>query len=215
MKNQEAMKFFESLTQEGKNNPNVVKLAHNTDYTGIDANFILNYCNPDTRILDIATGTGLIVNKVYDKVGYIECVEPYEQFTKFIVKSDNINIVNKSVFDYETNQHFDLITLFGFMQYVGENEAKIVYKKCYDYLQKSGTIIVKQQFGINEDVNVSGYSQEQKTDYYSQYRHIDKEIRMLRETGFDNIKKVDIYPPEASRWDNTHFWAIVGNKKTR
>lgn len=215
MNNKDAMGFYETLTVNGANNPNVVKLAHNTDYTGLDADFILKYATKSSKILDVATGTGLIVNKMYDKVGYVECVEPYEQFTKFIAKSDNIHIVNKTIFEYDTKQRFDLVSLFGFMHYVNEQEAKEIYKKCYRFLTTSGILIVKNQFGINEDVNVSGYSQEQKANYYAQYRHIDKEIKILKDTGFENVQKFDIYPPEANRWNNTKFFAVVGNKRLR
>jgi len=215
MNNKDAMTFFKGLACSEKNSPNVVKLAHNTDYTDLDAAFILKYSNQKSKILDIGTGTGLIVNKIYDKVGYVECVEPYKEFTKFINKSDNIKIVNKNVFEYQTKQKFDLITLFGFMQYFIELEAIQIYKKCYNLLNKSGIIIIKNQFGITKDVNVSGYSQEQKSDYFSQYRHIDKEKKILTESGFNNIEYFDIYPPEANRWDNTKFFAIVGNKKLR
>ena len=30
--------------------------------------------------------------------------------------------------------------------------------------------------------------------------------------GYKNIEIVDIYPPEANRWDNTHFYSIVAEK---
>ncbi len=215
MDNKNAMMFFKKLTQKPDNRPSVVKLAHNTDYTNLDARFILKYSNPGSNILDIATGTGLIINKIYDKVGYIECIEPYKEFSKFIVKSDNVKVVNENIFQYETKQRFDLITLFGFMHYVNEKEAKQIYKKCYDFLNESGTIIIKNQFGITQDVNVSGYSQEQKMDYYAQYRFINKEKAILNELGFRDVEHFDIYPPEANRWDNTKFFAIVARKREK
>ena len=98
------------------------------------------------------------------------------------------------------------------MHYVERSEAIKIYKKCYNFLKEHGKIIIKNQFGVNDDVLVAGYSEEQKTDYYAQYRHIDKEINLLKEIGFKNVEKIDIYPPEANRWNNTHFWAIVGEK---
>ena len=215
MNNQQAMSFFKGLTHKAQNNPNVVKLAHNTDYTNLDAQFILKYSRSDSKILDIASGTGLIINKIYDKVGYIECIEPYPDFSKFIVKSDNVKVVNKNIFQYTTNQHFDLITLFGFMHYVNEEEARQIYKKCYDFLTPDGTIIVKNQFGITQDVNISGYSQENKADYYAQYRFIGKEKSILTELGFGDVEHFDIYPPKANRFDNTKFFAVVGKMKIR
>ena len=58
-------------------------------------------------------------------------------------------------------------------------------------------------------MNISSYSEEQKTDYYSQYRQVDKEIRIIKEQGFSNVLLTDIYPKEANRWENTHFYAIT------
>ena len=212
MKNSNALIFFEQMSKKISNNPQSVKLAANVDFTYIDASFILEYANRKSSILDIGTGTGLIINKIYKKVKYIECVEPYKNFTKFINKSSNIKIINKTIYDYDTDKSFDIVTMFGFMHYVGEYEAIKIYEKCFKFLKYAGKIIVKNQFGIKEDVNVAGYSEEQKTNYFAQYRHIDKEIKILNNAGFKNIQIFDIYPPEANRWHNTHFYAITAEK---
>jgi len=50
---------------------------------------------------------------------------------------------------------------------------------------------------------------ELKTNYYSEYRHIKKEMKMLQEAGFNSIDIIDIYSPEFNRWDNTHFYALI------
>ena len=71
-------------------------------------------------------------------------------------------------------------------------------------------VIVKNQFGINKDVTIGGgYSLELESEYITQYRFIDKEINMLYQAGFQSVQCCDIYPPEANRWDNTHFYALV------
>lgn len=74
-----------------------------------------------------------------------------------------------------------------------------------------GKIIIKNQFGIDKDVTINKYSTEQKAHYYSQYRHIDKEIKILKTLGYKNPTKFDIYPSEGNRWNNTHFYAIVAS----
>jgi len=212
MKNSEALKFFHHMATAKECNPQSVKLAHNTDYTSIDATFILQYADKNSSVLDIGSGTGLTINKIYDKVQTIECVEPFKRFTDFITNSDNVIIHNCNVYDYETTKVFDVVTLFGVMHYFSEDEVIKVYKKCYGLLKKGGIIIVKNQFGIHETVEVSGYSEENKTNYYSSYRKLDEEMDILKNIGFENIEVHDIYPPEANRWDNTHFYAIVGRK---
>ena len=213
MKNEDALKFFENMSQNAKKNPNCVKLAKNTDFTDIDANFILKYADKTSDILDIGTGTGLIVNKIYNKVNYIECLEPFKNFSKYIVQNENIKVVNKNIFEYKTDKIFDLITIFGSMHYFNREEAESIYSVAYKLLKSNGVLIIKNQFGVNEDVTVQGYSEEQKTDYFAQYRYIEKEIKLLENLCFKNVEKFDIYPSEANRWQNTHFYAIVANKK--
>ncbi len=112
MKNSEALNFFKQLS-ERTDNPQSVKLAGNTDFTDIDASFILKYAGYKSELLDIGTGTGLIINKIYKKIKYIECVEAYTEFTKFIINSPNIKIINKNIFDYYTDKYFDIVTLFA------------------------------------------------------------------------------------------------------
>lgn len=213
MKNAEALNFFHNMASAKDCTAQSVKLAHNTDYTHIDAEFILKYAGKDSSILDIGSGTGLIVNKIYDKVKSIDCIEPFKRFSDFIIKSNSITINNCNIFDYQTTKTFDVITLFGVMHFFSENEVIQIYKKCYTLLKKGGVIIIKNQFGINETVEISGYSEENKTNYYAQYRHIDKETNILKNIGFQNIETYDIYPKEANRWENTHFYALVATTK--
>lgn len=209
MKNKNALDFFEKMTSKAKDNPNCVKMAKNTDYTHIDAEFILKYSNNNSEILDLGSGTGLTVNKIYDKVKSIDCVEPFREFSNHIVKSSNVSVTNESVLDFDTDKKYDLVAVFGLIQYFNREESTDIYKKCLKWMKSNGKIIIKNQFGIKEDVLVAGYSEEQKTEYFSEYRHLDKEVELLESLGFKNVKTFDIYPPEANRWDNTHFYAIV------
>jgi len=208
----ESLDYFSKMAYNGNVTPTSVKNIATNDFTDYDATFILNYCNPQTKILDLASGTGLTINKIYDKVGKITAVEPFESFTKFIRKSSNIEIYNQTLSDFNTREVYDIISLFGIMQFFTEEEALNIYKKYLPALKNNGKIIVKNQFGVQEDVIVSGYSEELDTEYFSNYRHLDKEIAMIESAGYKNIETFDIYPPECNRWDNTHFYAIVAEK---
>ncbi len=211
MNNSNALVFFKNMSKTMREDNKCVKLACNTDCTDIDAEFIMNYANKDSEILDIGTGTGLIINKMYNNVKSITCLEPFKEFTDHLVKSSNIQIVNESIFDFATDKIFDLVTIFGSMHYFNKEEAKRIYLIVKNLLKTNGKLIIKNQFGVKEDVTVAGYSEEQKTDYYAQYRYILGEVKLLESLGFKNIETFDIYPPEVNRWDNTHFYAIVAN----
>lgn len=207
--NEKALDFFKALSKGA--NQNSVKLANNTDFSDIDAKFILKYANEKSHILDLGSGSGLIVNKIYPYIDKIVCVDKFKEFTKFIAKEQKITIYNEDLFDFDTKEKFDIISAFGIMHYVNEEEVQVLYKKYQQFLKPQGIFIIKNQFGINETINISGYSQEQKRDYYSQYRWIEREKEILISLGHRIVEVCDIYPPEANRWDNTHFYAIVAS----
>jgi len=208
----EALDYFSKMSKRQDITPTSVKNIAANDFTDYDAEFILSYCNSKTKILDLASGSGLTLNKIYQKVAKITAVEPFESFTKFIVRSPNVEIYNETLSDFEPKEKYDILSFFGIMQFFTEDEALKIYKKYNSALKSDGKIIIKNQFGVNEDVIVSGYSEELKTEYFSHYRHLDKEISLLIKAGYSNVKIFDIYPPECNRWKNTHFYAIVAEK---
>lgn len=207
-----ALDFFAKMAKEESDNPNCLKMAKNSDFSDMDADFILKYATPDTSLLDVGSGTGLIVNKIFRNVREITAIEPFVDFSKFIIKDKNIVVINKTSSDYEIDRQYDIVTCFGFCQYLDEDEVRFFYKKIYNALKDNGKIIIKNQFGIKEDVTVKGFSTELKKNYYAQYRYINKEIDILNESGYKNMQFFDIYPPECNRWKNTHFYAIVADK---
>jgi cyclopropane fatty-acyl-phospholipid synthase-like methyltransferase len=211
MENKKALEFFKHMARNCKD-VKAVKLACNDDLTSTDTAFIGRYVNKQTVLLDLGSGTGLIINKLFDKVAHITAVEPFSGFTKYIVKSEDIEIFNQTLHEFEPHRQYDLITIFGVMHYFNEDESNAIYKKYYPFLREHGKLIVKNQFGVNEDVVVEGYSEEQKRDYFAHYRYVRKEVKMLETIGYKNIEVVDIYPPECNRWDNTYFYAIVAEK---
>jgi len=208
----EALDFFKKMSENQNVTCASVKINPSNDFTDYDAEFILRYANSQTYILDLGTGTGLTINKISDKVGKITVVEPFENFTKFIQKNPNIEIFNQTLSDFEPKDKYHLLTCFGIMHYFSEEEVLPLYKKYLLALEEHGKIIVKNQFGVKEDVIVSGYSNELETDYFSHYRYLNKEINIIKNAGYKNIEVFDIYPPECNRWENTHFYAIVAEK---
>lgn len=214
MENKYALNFFREISEKKTVKIKSDKLSSSNDFTKLDSLFILKYADKSSKILDMGSGTGLIVNKIYNKVGNITAVEPLKGFSKHIVKSNNVVVVNQNIFDFKPNIEikYDLITMFGLMHYFNELEAIEIYKKYFYYLKNNGKMIIKNQFGVNDDVIVDGYSEEQNTNYFAHYRYLDKEVNILSKTGFYNVEAINIYPPECNRWNNTHYYAIVAEK---
>src|SRR5690242_4883285 len=157
MDNNQSINFFKEFI---KNNPEKGTEKYGHDNSDIDASFLLRYVNSSSRILDIGSGSGLIINKIEPNIRHITAVEPLLEFSRYIKKSERIEIVNQSIFDFDPSNAYDLVTLFGFMHYLNKDEAEIIYKKCYHWLNSTGKIIIKNQFGIFDDVTVDGYSEE-------------------------------------------------------
>lgn len=210
--NDNALNFFSKMAHSEKLTPNSVKLAKNSDFSDIDTAFIRKYTNNSSSVLDLGSGTGLIVNKLFPYVKSIIAVEPFIQFTQYIAKKNNITVINSNIAEFSTDMKFDIILFFALMHYVDEIEAASIYRKYINYLSKNGKMIVKNQFGLHKDVTIDGFSEELQENYFAQYRFIDKEVRLLHEAGFGKIEIVDIYPKECNRWDDTHFYALVAEK---
>lgn len=206
--NQAALNYFEDLSNSVIE-PTTTKIHKFNDFSAMDAEFILKYVNQDSIVLDVATGTGITLNKYYEKAHRVVAVEKFEKFSALIVKDPRVEIVNEDMFDFDTEEKFDIVTLFGIMHYASVEEAKFIYQKYKKFLKEGGKLLIKQQFGVNDDVIVNGYSEELKKNYYAEYRHLEKEIEIIKSSGYKNIQKFDIYPPEFNRWENTHFWALV------
>lgn len=134
--NEKALGFFKELAKSPKQES--VKLAANTDYSDLDSKFILKYANQKSSLLDLGSGSGLIVNRLYPFVDSITCVEALESFTQFIHKAENITIEHCDVFTFESSQKFDIITAFGIMHYMNEQESIKIYSKYRDLLKLGG-----------------------------------------------------------------------------
>lgn len=211
--NEKALKFFSDMAQKENLTQMDVKLSKQNDFTEYDTNFILKHTTPDAELLDVGAGSGLIVNRLADKVAFIEAIEPFEAYSQFIVRSRKVRIVNTTIEEYAIAKQFDFVLCFGFCHYLNAQEARAFYEKFYHAVKKNGKIIVKNQFGVNEDVLVNNFSKENNAMYYAEYRTVEHEKKLLVQAGFKNFEVTDIYPPECNRWDNTHYYAIVAEKE--
>ena len=166
MNNDEALGFFSNLATS-KPDEKTCKITKNgaSDFTDIDAKFIAKYLKSGSCILDLGSGSGLTVNKLSKNSDInIVAVEAFKEFSHYIKEKENVEVVNADIRNFITDKKFDLISFFGIMHYFNEEEANGIYNKYVKYLKPNGYFIVKNQFGVKEDVVVSGFSQEQQTN---------------------------------------------------
>lgn len=207
--NEQAKEFFTAMATASSLTEESVKIHKSNNYSTEDAQFVLKYTTSESTLLDIASGTGLLINKIYPYVKRIVAVELFEEFTQFIVQSPNVDIIHHDIMTFTTQEQFDIITFFGIMHYMNSEEAYNIYQRYYDNVKEGGKILIKQQFGVDEDVRVKTHVGENTKQYYSEYRTLEKESSILRDIGYHSIEVIDIYPAQYNRWDNTHFYALV------
>ncbi len=213
--NGNALDFFHTLAKKDGIEPDVVKFSKSNDFSAFDMDFVKPYLGCSVDWLDVGAGTGLLINGLHQKVRNVVAIEPVEEFSNFIVKAENVSVINETHSGYiekYADTPFELITCFGFIQYLNTQEARDFYKKFYPLLKENGKFIVKNQFGVQGDVVVDTFSEALQSVYYSEYRTLEHEKKLMAEAGFKNFEVVDIYPPECSKWDNTHYFAIVAEK---
>lgn len=205
--NEKIFRYYNDLAKK-IDNPLMLR-NKSKDFTYYDVEFLKKFCNKEKILLDLGSGTGLTINNLTNCFKKIIAVEKYKEFSKFI--DQKIEIINTNIKDLNfQNFRFDIVTLFGVMNYFSYEEAKELYKNIYNSF--NGVLIIKNQFGIKDDVIVDSYSEELDNYYYSEYRYIEKEKELLENIGFKIKNIVDIYPKEFNRWNNTHFFAIVCEK---
>jgi len=201
--------FYKQLSETISNEDD---LKFGSDFSEIDAQFIISKVQNKGALLDIGSGTGLIVNRLVPHFKNIHCIEPFEEFSKYIKNSDNIKIHNISWFDFQAVHHFDAITVFGVAHYFNEREITMLYGNAYEYCSSGGLLIIKNQFAKMETKEIHG-SEQLGPNYYAQYRTVKSELNILEKCGFIVVGVFDIYKKNYNKWPDTHYKAIVASKK--
>ena len=173
-----------------------------------DLNLIKEYCSLNTRVLDLACGTGCHTNAIAHLVKSVKAVDKYDAFLRSVSKVDNVTTKQSDLLDFHDTNSYDLVLLLlGIMNYFDDDQARAIYQKAANLVEASGTVIVKHACGVKEDVLVDSYSKEIGDNYYALYRHLEREIALLEE--FFTVDIINIYPKRLNPWENTHFYAFV------
>lgn len=209
--NKDALNFFKNLSVEQPSKA-ATKLNAANDMSHIDAEFLDRFLREHDKLLDLASGGGLMLDKLSTNLDLITAVEPFEEFSRHIAARPNLEVVNQTLQTFTPQRLYDVISMFGIMNFFSSEEAGGIYKKYHNYLLPGGMIVIKNQFGVSDDVTVDGYSREIGKNYYSQYRSLKHEKEILSKAGFEKIEHYDIYPPECNHWSNTHYYALTAYK---
>ena len=137
------------------------------DRDDFDINLISNYINSNSKIIDLGCGTGVLEKKLHTQVKSILGVDKFQEFIDRAFKSNNIQYLVSSLTELSIDDKFDLILLFGVSMYLSDEEFDIVLDKIISLMHKESILIIKNQWGIKDDVIINKYSDNLKSMYYA------------------------------------------------
>ena len=182
------------------------------DTSDLEIDFLKKYIQPNDDILDIGSGSGLIINKLIDLDVTITAVEKFEGFTRFIVEHPKMTVINADLIGFKIRKEFDVALCFGVSQCFVKNDMEGIYKNIYSMLKVGGCFVVRMQCGIEKTKVVNGFSEELQTNYFAEYRQSEEEIKLFEEIGFNSIERYDIFPDTLNVWPDSRHYIFVCKK---
>ncbi len=181
------------------------------DMHEFDLKLIEKYITKKTRLLDLGAGTCYHANRLIGKVAYIKATDKFGEFLHHCKVGDNFETQTADALTYDDHKKYDVILLLGVMNYFSDKEASQIYKNCHSMLAEGGTLIIKHQSGVKEDIVVDKYSEVIGDSYHALYRQKEKDVKLMEK--YFQVETIDIYPKRLNPWPNTHFYAYVCKNK--
>jgi len=185
------------------------RINNRLDY---DMALIENFVTPQSKVLDLGCGTGIIEDRLESKAAFIRGVDKYQEFLSKAKTSEKVEYTVGDVADYRDDLIYDVILIFGVLIYLSADECEKTLRNCKSMLSEDGVLIIKNQFGVDGKVVVDRYSEELNSNYYAEYHKLVDMLALLDRLEFQT-DVVDIYPPELNRWTNTHEYALICRHK--
>jgi cyclopropane fatty-acyl-phospholipid synthase-like methyltransferase len=182
------------------------------DYSDLEIDFLKPYLKPDTSVLDLGSGSGLVVNKLVKLVGHITAVEKFQNFSQFIEQSGKLELINADIVGFRLHRQFDLVLATGVIQCIERRFIADIYKNVFNMTKAGAHFIAHIHCGLEQDVIVDRFSEELNTDYYAEYRKHEWEKQQMHEAGFRSVEIHDIFPDWLNKWPNTRHFLFVCKK---
>ena len=176
-----------------------------------DVELVKQYLTPEAEVCDLGAGTGCMTEMLAPQVKKIVAVEKVKSLLDRVEPLANIEPVCSDIMDFDPHAKFDVVLLFGVINFLAVADEEVLYKKIYRYLKPGGILIANHACGVAAEVIVDKYSEQIGAHYNCRYPFLESEKALL-EQNFE-VKVVDIYPKELNRWENTHYYAFVAQKK--
>lgn len=201
-------KFWKAQTKI--TDPRIATNFRNDGRLKYDIELVSKFVHQGSIILDLGAGTCTLSSAFLDRAEKIVAVDKFSDFFNLAPKHPKLETHCSDIMDFRCNELFDVILLFGVVNFINSEEEKALYQSCYSMLKNDGAFIVKNQCGIHEEIIVDKYSEQLKSDYHARYPFVETQKDML--SKLFEVEQLDIYPKEINIWKDTHFYAFVGIK---
>lgn len=182
------------------------------DYSDLEIEFLRPFLKPGISVLDLGSGSGLVVNRLVEHVGHITAVEKYQGFSRYIKQSDKLDLINADLIGFRLYREFDLVLATGVMQCLEGRFVSDIYSNVFHMTKPGGHFIAHIHCGLDRDIIVDKYSEELASDYYAEYRHHSSEKERMLKAGFQSVELHDIFPDWLNKWPNTRHFLFVCQK---
>ena len=185
-----------------------------SEHDRYDIPAIAEHCAPGARILDLGCGTCSVANTLVESTACsVHAVDYVEDFLRNAIDDPRLTTEAADVRAYRRDERFDAILLLGVITYIESADERLaLYRNCAAMLRAGGTLFVKAQFGVDEDVLVDTFSDALGAHYRAIYPTLPAESALLAQASF-SVEARDPYPAALSPHANTHFHHLVATRR--
>lgn len=170
----------------------------------IDKMFDYLDLNELNNFLEVGSGNGRWIFKLYDKVKSVTAVDYCESMVGVVKKKvrnlgiDNIHVFNEDAKKFLVDDIFDKILMSGLIMYLNDDSLDALFKNI-DMMTRSGSeIIIRDTFGINGRYEINDkYSEALDTNYSAIYRSTNELVSMVKDYGFEFVRKENMFGDES------------------
>lgn len=172
----------------------------------LDAALVGSLLPHDAAVLDLGCGTGDVFLAVLDQVSHVTAVDMIPEFLDRIPPDPRVTTVESDLSTFQPGRTYDVGLLFGVVTHLTLEQESAVY----DVLRHAvpeGVVVVKNQCGRDEDLDIDTYSEAFAGRYVGRYPHVQSQAERLRSV-FGSVDVVP-YPAEVNRWPDSVHVAFV------
>jgi 2-polyprenyl-3-methyl-5-hydroxy-6-metoxy-1,4-benzoquinol methylase len=162
------------------------------------------------NILDLGSGAGELSKSIQKPDDFLTAVDYEENFSRFFEKHDNQIFQATELTEFESQERFDFILLFGVVTHLTQEEELKVYRVIHEHLASNGVAIIKHQVSSTDEIIINTYSNELESQYSARYPSHKEQVTELRRL-FGNVEILE-YPQKFNKFEDTFHAAYFVKK---